>query len=75
MRSSFLVIMGLVSSSATPALQGCCGEEGVMGGFSVPAFSFYSHGNAEMGCVIIFAMSKVRLREVYQLAWDWLASK
>lgn len=46
-----------------------------MEGFSVPAFSFYSHGNAEMGCVIIFAMSKVRLREVYQLAWDWLASK
>ena len=28
-----------------------------------------------MGCVIIFAVRKVRLREVYQRAWGWLASK
>ena len=30
--------MVLISSSATPALQGCSGEEGAMEGFSVPAF-------------------------------------
>ena len=39
------------------------------------AWFFYPHGNAEMDRVITFAMRKVRLREVYQLARGWLASK
>lgn len=75
MRNSFLVITILFVYLPHLHHRVDLGQKSLWKASLCPVLSFYSHSNPQMGSVIIFALRKVRLREVHQLAWGWLASK